>query len=46
MRIEKLAHLIKKVIKGKQKQANSENMVIDWSNIDLETPKFLAEYVT
>jgi hypothetical protein len=38
--------LIKKVTKGKQKQANPEDMVIDWSNIDLETPKSSAEYVT
>jgi hypothetical protein len=44
--IEELAHLIKKVTKGKQKQANPEDIVIDWSNIDLETPKSLAEYVT
>jgi hypothetical protein len=43
--IEELAHLIKKVTKGKQKQANPEDMVIDWFNIDLETPKSSAEYV-
>jgi hypothetical protein len=38
--------LIKKVTKGKQKQANPEDIVIYWSNIDLETPKSSAKYVT
>jgi hypothetical protein len=46
MQIEELVHLIKKVTKGKQKQANFEDMVINWSNINLETPKSSAEYMT
>jgi hypothetical protein len=33
-------------MKGKQKQANPKDIIIDWSNIDPETPKFSAKYVT
>jgi hypothetical protein len=33
-------------MKGKQNQANPEDIIINWSNIDLKTPKSLAEYMT